>query len=371
MHEYFLIKKLAKPNILPKNALESVEPGKKQSLDEFQIAIAKMRSSLNAITMRNFVMSEEDLCALDTKEFKRSLSEKDPPKVIGTINKTEEVKPMKVRFQTVETSSSRESDEVASINKSNLPWNKNLEFRNVTPYFKQRNKEKILKLESYPKQNFGFHPVNLTRSTEDLNLENKLLRPVPILASTSYQDLSDPKLMEESFLEVKSIDDLLLKDIDGIGRQVKMKNISISGMNRSHDYENLKFANQPLRKPLPKPRSFESINSPSKVLQNKKLTYILDPSKDEFILENEDFLTSEIDLRFNQVFEDSFSSDETAEKDSNFFNSLVLDQNSKLKTMLLSACSLVLFCLSPHLIFCRFLLSNDWGKCKNLWKFRE
>lgn len=290
--------------------------------------------------MRNFVMSEEDLCAMDAKQIKRSISDHSSllnntkePKVVGATNKSTS----KIRFgDQFETSKSthvisRESDEVAAIN--NLPWNKQQQFRNVTPYYKVKNKDK------HQKQTTDFHPVNLTRSTDDLLLENVVVRPIPILASKSYQDLSnlpDSNIaVADFFTQTKSIDDLLLNDIDGIGkvqggcsryRLKRPKPLYTSSSNAI--YQNLIFGvfdeEKQIRKPLPRPRN-NMDGHPKNT--SRKLTYVLDPEKDEFILENEEILSvSEIDLKFNQVFEDSFSNDETVERDSSTFNTLVVDQ---------------------------------------------
>ncbi len=292
--------------------------------------------------MKNLMQDETDV---NNNEgiFKRSLSDRPPDQkknknrhgvVLNTqpivIEAHEKHEHGKVRFaekldliggKPMEIS--RESDEVAQIN--DMPWKKKQEFRTVTPFFKAKNKDKVP---------LNFHPVILTRSTEDLQPTNEILKPIPILSSKSYQDLSEVDLRDDKdlrFFQTRSIDDLLMNDIDGINKVSHSKYKMMKGRSSigslDHTYENLKDFPKPAerknsdpkasKKPLPKPRV------ESKAV-TKKLTFVLDKTKDEFVLENEEVI-SDVEQKFDEVFEDVCAKDDN---DSSFFNCLVVDQTN-------------------------------------------
>lgn len=189
---------------------------------------------------------------------------------------------------------SRASDEVATIN-NELPWQKKNEYRTVTPYFKAPVKAKAASQEE-----IAFRPIETSRSTEDVNKE--VLKPVPIFASKSYQEL--PTSWEyKSFdnFKAKSSENLL-DNIDGIRKPeskrhklMRIRSTSNNSLNRLSDqvvYENFHYdikeepaaAESVMRRkpPLALPRNIDETSK----RDSKTLVYVLDKKRDEFILEN-------------------------------------------------------------------------------------
>lgn len=192
---------------------------------------------------------------------------------------------------------SRDSNEVASIN-NELPWHKKHEYRTVTPFFKAKNKTKALSNENVSKL-VAFRPIETSLSTEDVQKE--IVKPVPVFASSiSYQELPTRKHDTFDEFRTKSIDDLLLDNIDGCRkpeskrhRLLRMRSTSSTSLNRLSDqlvYENFNYdVNNPpassaqlrnKRLPLPLPRA-----SNENLRQSKTIVYVLDKYRDEFVLE--------------------------------------------------------------------------------------
>lgn len=232
---------------------------------------------------------------------------------------------------------SRESDEVATINE--LPWQKKHEFRMVTPYFKAKTKNQIMALgsnEEPPKTvteniSLGFRPIERNRSKED----SSIVRPVPLFTSKSYQELprNDDFRTFDMLTKTKSNDDLLLDNIDGARKfteskthkLLRMRSTSNNTLNRvSGDqsiYENFQFQSQTsidenfvrkTRKPMPQPRtSFQDDKRTSKTI-----TYVLDKSKDEFVLQDPELIEEEYESILIQNEVDQY-------RDSAYFSALL------------------------------------------------
>lgn len=125
-----------------------------------------------------------------------------------------------------------------------------------------------------------FRPIHVSESTE--NLAHIVVRPIAVypsdVFSKSVQDLSTigrDEFRIAPLTMTRSTDDLLLPDIDGLRRPLNAR----QKYAKSKSQENVNhFANG---KPSPLPRSsLLGVNGGS-----KKLVYILDRSKNEFVLE--------------------------------------------------------------------------------------
>lgn len=206
---------------------------------------------------------------------------------------------------------SRDSDEVAVINHE-LPWQKKHEYRTVTPYFKAPVKAKAASHE-----NIAFRPIETSRSTEDVNKE--VLKPVPIFASKSYQELPTSwEYKPFDRFKTKSSDDLLLDNIDGHRKPeskrhklMRIRSTSNNSLNRLSDqavYENFHYdikeepaaAESVMRRkpPLAQPRHLDEASK----RDSKTLVYVLDKCRDEFVLEtpeNEEDFYDDVLLRNN------------------------------------------------------------------------
>lgn len=236
---------------------------------------------------------------------------------------------------------SRDSDEVASIN-NDLPWHKKHEYRTVTPFFKQKSQGKASSQDNIVTENLAFRPIETSRSTEDINLE--ILKPVPVFASKSYQELpTSRKFKSLGQFQTKSSEDLLFDNIDGIRKPeskrhklMRIRSTSNSGLNRLSDqliYENFYFDSSEVisssseniirkKRPLPLPRIVDETSK----RHSKTVVYVLDKALDEFVLEepkDEDVKYEDVLLRNNV---DRYS-------DATLFNSL-LDSRDDCKFVL-------------------------------------
>lgn len=333
------------------------------SADEFLLELKRMRNSLNALTLKNFMFDgnvrnvdggeEEEIVSIEIKQvndddddvnnsdyeipelpqnpvpvFRRNLSKhriESNRTQSGLISKDDVLKaliaesqqeklnePVKIKSKVhfdddlqpkLAKETSRESDEVALINE--LPWKKtNRAYKTVTPYFKPKNKDiKTLSSENVAQK---FRPIVSSRSIEEI--EKAIVRPVPIFASKSFQELPTTTAAAKSidYFRTKSSDDLLLDNIDGVlkvhesktHKLLRMRSTSNNNLDRSSnriyenfDYEVPQSADVVMRKrpPLPQPRVMSEINTNN----NKKSTivYVLDKKKDEFVLQNPDRLS--------------------------------------------------------------------------------
>lgn len=221
---------------------------------------------------------------------------------------------------------SRESDEVANIN-NELPWQKKHQYRTVTPYFKPEKENN----RAADEVGLAFRPIDTSRSTEDLSLE--ILKPVPIFASKSYQELSKEVHFKpfDSF-QTKSSDDLLFNNIDGLRKpeSKRHKLLRIRSTSNSNLYENLNYgrAEVPLsadsfmrkKAPLPMPRSMDDLSDRSSKRNSRTIVYVLDKEKDEFVLESPQMAEN----MFDEVYEDVLlRNNVTRDTDSTLFYSLV------------------------------------------------
>lgn len=366
----------------------SVQNGKDET-DDFQLEVNKMRNSLNAITMKNFMFEDEFVKVEDgdliqrKKEleppsepaplpFKRNLSKRrlqynrvksdqinqdevlealvaaskvepdDKPKVRVHFAKEDEQKSKS--FKTL-LESSRDSDEVASINQ--LPWNKKNEFRTVTPFLSNSNKIKAVSTENLQEKAIdllAFRPIETSRSTEDVN--NNILKPVPIFSSKSYQELStNGNFKDSEIFQTQSIDDLLLNNIDGVRKPeskihklMRIRSISNTSLNRTNSredqiYENYSYeripedqfnAEKTKKAPQPLPRCTNvDENNNHRTSLSQKLVYVLNKESNEFVLEEGG--TSE-DGNFDEVYEDVCTRNNIdQDRDSKLFNTMLLD----------------------------------------------
>jgi hypothetical protein len=235
--------------------------------------------------------------------------------------KLDESKPRGVHFavddepKKLSKEPSRDSDEVALI--TELPWHKKHEYRTVTPFLKP-NKKKTISNENV---SVDFRPIETSQSTENLNLE--ILKPVPIFASKSFQELpTSGDFKPFDYFQTKSSDDLLSSNIDGVRKPeskrhklMRIRSTSINSLNRLSDqlvYQNFDYevpmsADVVMRRkkpPLPLPRMTDS----------KTIVYVLDKEKDEFVLEKSTDEAYEEVLLCNEVDRNS---------DSSLFKSLV------------------------------------------------
>ncbi|KAL7020453.1 hypothetical protein ACKWTF_011539 [Chironomus riparius] len=349
------------------------------SNDEVQFEINRMRNSLNALTLKNFMFdvkneSEEEIIRMEVKEIEVTEELAKPPlrqasskhrqesnrTYSGLINQDDILKALmesqeeindaensvkqkqKVKFAEEDEidgrpkalkDSSRESDEVAIINE--LPWQKKHRgHKTVTPYFKPKNKIKALSNENVsevPKP-IEFQPIERNRSSE--NIPKQLVRPVPILfSSKSYQELPTKFEPFDNF-RTKSSDDLLLDDIDGIRKiteskthkLLRMRSCSNNSLDRSSDqiiYENFNYevplsADQVMMRTKKKPLPQPRLSADVNELKkrtSKTVVYVLDKQKDEFVLQ-----PSEIDDAYENVL---VQNNVDAYHDSDFFNSLL------------------------------------------------
>lgn len=321
----------------------------KNEHDEFTYEVNRMRNSLNALTLKHFMFehvdkNENERVSMEHKEIAmlgNSPDEKKQKEV--TIAPIEiEVKKIvekpsapRVRFEEPKLfmkEPSRESDEIANIN-NELPWQKKHQYRTVTPFLKKSKEEDF--------QPFGpaFRPIETSRSTEDLSLE--IVKPVPIFASKSYQELPN-EVQFKSFdsFQTKSSDDLLFSNIDGTPKPeskrhklMRFRSTSNSNLHRLSDqtvYENFRFekevplsADSFMRKkaPQPLPRSMDDLSDGSSKKRNSRsIIYVLDKERDEFVLENAGMENN----IFDEVYEDVLlRNNVTRDTDSSLFYSLV------------------------------------------------
>lgn len=233
---------------------------------------------------------------------------------------------------------SRDSDEVAKINnESEMPWQKKHHYRTVTPFFKPQNKTKAISSENIA-VDLSFRPIETSRSTEDIT--KAVLKPVPVFASKSYQEL--PRSYEfkpfDEF-QTKSSDDLLMDNIDGVRKPeskrhklLRIRSTSNNSLNRYSDqlvYENFHYEfpeipmsadNVKMRKkaPQPLPRSSDDLSK----RHSKTVVYVLDKERDEFVLESPLKVTEQ--NLFDEVYEDVLlRNNVTRDSDSTMFYSLV------------------------------------------------
>ena len=236
---------------------------------------------------------------------------------------------------------SRDSDEVAKIN-NEMPWQKKHEYRTVTPFFKPQNKTKTTSNENIP-VDVEFRPIETSRSTEDVNI----VKPVPIFASKSYQELPNSwEFKPFNDYQTRSSDDLLLDNIDGVRKpeskrhklmRIRSTSTSNNSLNRLSDqlvYQNFHYdipevsasSENIMRKKAPQPLP-RIVDESSR--QSKTIVYVLDKERDEFVLENNEDEIYEDVLLHNNV--DRYS-------DLTLFNSLVDSRDDcKFKSDLLSS----------------------------------
>lgn len=272
-----------------------------QFVDEPKIVGVKQHSPFKDI---EFNFEKEELVAIKKikmksyvpktiKPFVATFKELDDDKHVRFIEEKKS-KP-RLMFQEPSRDSDEVATEVATIN-NELPWQKKQEYRTVTPYFKTPAKSKATSHED-----IAFRPIETSRSTEDVNKE--VLKPVPIFASKSYQEL--PTSWEyKSFdnFKAKSSEDLLLDNIDGHRKPeskrhklMRIRSTSNNSVYRLSDqvvYENFHYditeeptaAESVMRRkpPLALPRNIDE-NSKR---DSKTLVYVLDKKRDEFVLEN-------------------------------------------------------------------------------------
>ncbi|XP_021710483.1 cytospin-A isoform X3 [Aedes aegypti] len=163
-----------------------------------------------------------------------------------------------------------------------------------------------------------FRPIAISRSNENLSEHSfRLVRPVPLFASKSIQDLRAGQYKKESNLEPlfhsKSIDDLILPDIDGMNKTTNLSKFkkfrynrssstSLSNLSLKEDDPDLIYANiefcpsvsqkcgsvaNKKPKPLPRMNSIDELNvvtDDSQTNKSRTLVYVIDKTTNEFVL---------------------------------------------------------------------------------------
>ena len=368
----------------------SVQNGK-EATDDFQLEVNKMRNSLNAITMKNFMFEEDVFVQVEDGDLVQRKKELEPPSepaplpfkrnlskrrlqynrlkseqvnqdevlealVVASNVESEEKPKVRVHFAEEDAQKSksmkmllepsRDSDEVASINQ--FPWHKKNEYRNVTPFLSNSINIKAVSTENLQekvKEHVAFRPIETSRSTEDIN--NNILKPVPILSSSkSYQELpTNGSFKDTEIYQTKSIDDLLLNNIDGVRKPeskihklIRIRSVSNTSLNRTNSredqiYENYSYERIPedqfnvdktkkAPQPLPRSTNIDENNNQRSSL-NRKLVYVLNKDSNEFVLEDDGI--SE-DGNFDEVYEDVCTRNNIdQDRDSKLFNTMLLD----------------------------------------------
>lgn len=271
----------------------------------------------------NVALSNENLSESKTSSSNVETDEMSKNVALPSIVIDKKVKPG-VKFEIDETDSARSSYEVAAINA--MPWQKKHQYRQVTPAFKepkqlQKNFPQITENRLISGSNFK--PIIMSNSTDNLLLSSQkldqnnsqLLRPIPVFASHSIQDLRTIDSLEETRNEPmlfpsKSTDDLVFHDIDGIRKSIrsltnyrKMKNRAHGSQNDLHESSNKTDRNLNVhyinnKKPLPLPRTKSNefgIPAPAIVTASSEkpnesknaVVYVIDKEINEFVLESE------------------------------------------------------------------------------------
>lgn len=281
--------KLHKPKNFDENFQNLSVPIKPISeVPDFRRSLSKHRQ--DAIrTQSTFVDPNDVLFALTASQEKL---ESEKPKVVRFVEK-----PKKLL-----TEPSRDSDEIATIicGETELPWQKKHQYRTVTPFLKPKTEE------------IAFRPIESSLSTEDVNLE--ILKPVPIFASKSFQELPRASWDFQPFdhFHTKSSDDLLMSNIDGArkpeSKRHRMMRIRSESNGSLNAYENFRYE-------LPQPATANFLRQkppqPLPRTSSKTIVYVLDKHRDEFVLEDPS--------SFEEVYEDV----QWRSSDSILFNSLV------------------------------------------------
>lgn len=289
--------KLYDPETLEQNIKKISVPIKPiHEAPDFRRSLSKHRQ--DAVRTQSTVVDPHDVLVALTASQEKLEAEK--PKIVRFVEKP---KPLL-------SEPSRDSDEIATIigGEVELPWQKKHQYRTVTPFFKPKNKEKAE----------VFRPIELSRSTEEVNLE--ILKPVPIFASTSFQELPRTSWDFKPFdhFQTKSSDDLLLHNIDGVrkpeSKRHRLMRIRSESNGSLNTYENFhcEFPQPPIenflrrKPPQPLPRA-----------SSKTIVYVLDKDRDEFVLENPS--------SFDEVYEDV----QWRSSDSILFNSLADNRDDR------------------------------------------
>lgn len=194
---------------------------------------------------------------------------------------------------------SRDSDEVAGFH-DELPWQKKHHYRAVTPFFKKANR--ATSHDNLSTNPIVFRPIESSRSTEDIN--KTIVKPVPVLASKSYQEIPVARSFKPfNHFQTKSSDDLLFDNIDGTRKPeskrhklMRIRSTSSNTLNRLSDqlvYENFHYvipegastSNENfMRKKTPRP--LPRIVDEQVKRNSKTIVYVLDKERDEFVLED-------------------------------------------------------------------------------------
>lgn len=181
-----------------------------------------------------------------------------------------------------------------------------------------------------------FRPIAISRSNENLTRHSfSLVRPVPLFASKSIQDLRMDRYDKQSAMDPlfhsKSSDDLLLPDIDGMTKttnlskfkkfrynrssSTSLSNLSLKADDSESIYANLfelglttpeKLANTVSKKPKPLPRmnSIDELNiafDDDKASKTKTVVYVIDKSTNEFVRADEPVQSNAAEEQLNKV----------------------------------------------------------------------
>ncbi|XP_058821256.1 cytospin-A-like isoform X2 [Topomyia yanbarensis] len=307
-----------------------------RNVDEFSNQVKLLRNQMNSFTLKedrnNLTMTNLQTKPLIEKPF--NSEDEQNHEIFETLPPLPTSKPPKMSVRFIEddknmhigpilAESNRCSYEIEKIN--SLPWQKRQEFRNVTPGLISTPTQDVTSspssstdspVNSSPDPNF--RPIAISRSNENLTHQNiRLVRPIPLFASASVQDLrpncSEKQGSLDSMFYSKSSDDLILPDIDGMTKTTNLakfkkyrcnrsSSTSLSNLSTKDDeseslYANMSFSHKPIsheknqnatnKKPKPLPRTdsiYELEETTVKTTKPKTLVYVIDKLTNEFVL---------------------------------------------------------------------------------------
>lgn len=299
-----------------------------RSVDEFSNQVNILRHQMNTFSLSAVTLSvptiNEDQFAKEqrsaklneSKEYLPPLPKSKPPKMSVRFMEDDPVE----QADSASIQANRCSNEIEEINaqlraKAILPRSETPAA--LAPDSSQQSNESTCSSESNSPEPM-FRPISVTRSNEYLAEHGfTLVRPVPLFASKSIQDLRATRDERRSNLDSlfysKSSDDLIFPDIDGMTKITNLSKFKKNRCNRASSnslislfsredepetiYANIEFSRKDKpkdivanKKPQPLPRSNSNIEIDevnSNKSQAKTLVYVIDKAKNEFVLADE------------------------------------------------------------------------------------
>ncbi|XP_055549529.1 cytospin-A-like isoform X4 [Wyeomyia smithii] len=328
--EKSITQELVKLNDIKKSLFSSIDnlDVYDRNVDEFASQVNLLRHQMNSFPSKDGGRGTTNgYCANENaqgnpklknneKEILPPLPKSKPPKLSVRFLEVEETNESVPQFK---DGSNCRSYEIEKINAFSNETKQDI--RSLTPRFTKACFEEILSVEplcytessenSSPEPTF--RPISIIRSNENLVQQSyKLIRPVPLFASKSIQDLRPNSSKAQKDLDQlfysKSSDDLTLPDIDGMSkisnltkfkklRCTRSSSTSLNNLNIKDESDPLVSKNMSERlqadvnmKPQPMPRkcSINELESMSdKTTKAKTLVYVIDKKTNEFVLSNE------------------------------------------------------------------------------------